>query len=367
MVSTTIRNSGGPGSPTELSPVTIAVRDKVIEKFQHEPLDQMNESVKKLLSQETDEQKRLGVLAARVYILRQRIAMLSSQEPERVVAASSPSPDNTGAAAGADQDAGDEVPREWTRLKILEDCEVNGVRFPKTVIIDVKAEDAQRLIDSGNAELIEEQPQSEAAVPSENEMQAAAPEAETEEVAEDAASEDANEQAVTDTAAEASDTAQQEEETIPEPTDAEDTSSSAPTEEETKETVIEAPSAAEVTAALAALSSDQEPPAETSPASTNTSDAEDVAAALEALSSNGDDSSAQAGSGSNEDDAAAVAAELEAAAAAMSSSATPAEDTSAEDTAKPGGWFEAQQNAEKAAKGDADNEKEGEEPSDEKS
>ena len=367
MVSTTIRNSGGPGSPTELSPVTIAVRDKVIEKFQHEPLDQMNESVKKLLSQETDEQKRLGVLAARVYILRQRIAMLSSQEPERVVSTSSPSPENIGAAENADQDAGDEVPREWTRLKILEDCEVNGVRFPKTVIIDVKAEDAQRLIDSGNAELIEEQPQSEAAAPSENETQAAAPEAETEEVAEDAASEDANEQAVTDTAAEASDTAQQEEETIPEPTDAEDTSSSAPTEEETKETVIEAPSAAEVTAALAALSSDQESPAETSPTSTSTSEAEDVAAALEALSSDGADSSAQTESGSNADDAAAVAAELEAAAAAMSSDAASAKDANGEDTEKPGGWFEAQQKAEKAVKGDTDNNKEGEEPSDEKS
>ena len=57
MVATTIPNSGGPGSPHELSPITIAVRDKVIEKFQHEPLDQMNESVKKLLSQETEEKK----------------------------------------------------------------------------------------------------------------------------------------------------------------------------------------------------------------------------------------------------------------------------------------------------------------------
>ena len=68
MAASTIPNSGGPGSSVELSPVTIAVRDKVIEKFADQPLDEMNESVKQLLFREEDEQKRLGILAARVYI-----------------------------------------------------------------------------------------------------------------------------------------------------------------------------------------------------------------------------------------------------------------------------------------------------------
>ena len=61
MAASTIPNSAGPGSSVELSPVTIAVRDKVIEKFADQPLDEMNESVKALLSKEEDEQKRLGV------------------------------------------------------------------------------------------------------------------------------------------------------------------------------------------------------------------------------------------------------------------------------------------------------------------
>ena len=209
MVATTIPNSGGPGSPHELSPITIAVRDKVIEKFQHEPLDQMNESVKKLLSQETDEQKRLGILAARVYILRQRIAMLSSQDQERVVSSSSPSPENTGATAGAEPDAGDEAPREWTRLRILEDCEVNGVRFPKTVIIDVKSEDAQRLIDSGNAELIEEQPQAEPAATEEPDKDVAEAQAEASDQTEEAVAEAAAEQQPEDAPAEDPGTAEQ--------------------------------------------------------------------------------------------------------------------------------------------------------------
>ena len=157
MASSTIPNSAGPGSSIELSEVTISVRDKVIEKFADEPLDKMNESVKMLLNHEQDEQKRLGILAARVYILRQRIAKLSEVDNERVVTSAPPKPEADTANAES-QNAGDENASEWTRLRILDDCEVNGVRFPKTVIIDVKSEDAAKLIENGNAELIEEKP-----------------------------------------------------------------------------------------------------------------------------------------------------------------------------------------------------------------
>ena len=157
MASSTIPNSAGPGSSIQLSEVTIAVRDKVIEKFANEPLDKMNESVKMLLNHEQDEQKRLGILAARVYILRQRIVSLSEGGEKRVVTSATPKPE-ADAVNTKSQDAVDENASEWTRLRILEDCEVNGVRFPKTVIIDVKSVDAAKLIESGNAELIEEKP-----------------------------------------------------------------------------------------------------------------------------------------------------------------------------------------------------------------
>ena len=157
MASSTFPNSAGPGSSIELSEVTISVRDKVIEKFADEPLDKMNESVKMLLNHEQDEQKRLGILAARVFILRQRIAKLSEVDNKRVVTSAPPKPEADTANAES-QNAGDENVSEWTRLRILEDCEVNGVRFPKTVIIDVRSEDAAKLIENGNAELIEEKP-----------------------------------------------------------------------------------------------------------------------------------------------------------------------------------------------------------------
>ena len=156
MAASTIPNSGGPGSSIELSPVTIAVRDKVIEKFTGQPLDEMNNSLKALLSKEEDEQKRLGILAARVYILRQRILSIAEADIDRVVTSASPKPKDFASDEFANPSEVETPASEWIRLRILEDCEVNGVRFPKTVIIDVKSADAELLIDNGKAELIQE-------------------------------------------------------------------------------------------------------------------------------------------------------------------------------------------------------------------
>ena len=148
MAASTISNSGGPGSSTQLSPITIKVRDKIIEQYSDQSLDAINESLKRLLANEEDEQKRLGVLAARVYILRQRISGLSNTDGKAVMTAKSPTAANlhTGTV---------EADTEWTRLRIIKDCEVNGVRFPKSFIIDVKSADALKLVEAGNAEPVE--------------------------------------------------------------------------------------------------------------------------------------------------------------------------------------------------------------------
>ena len=148
MAASTISNSGGPGSSTQLSPITIKVRDKIIEQYSDQSLDAINESLKRLLANEEDEQKRLGVLAARVYILRQRISGLSNTDGKAVMTAKSPT--------AANLDTGTvEADTEWTRLRIIKDCEVNGVRFPKSFIIDVKSADALKLVEAGNAEPVE--------------------------------------------------------------------------------------------------------------------------------------------------------------------------------------------------------------------
>ena len=389
MAASTIPKSGGPGSSVELSPVTIAVRDKVIEKFADQPLDEMNISVKNLLTHEEDEQKRLGILAARVYILRQRIANIAGGEQERVITSASPKaddlmPSDTNATESATNEA--EV-SEWTRLRILDDCEVNGVRFPKTVIIDVKSEDAEKLISSGKAELATEDtaPSTSEAGPSNDQtadagttdIQANADRADDDDAVTDApevahtTDNDENDSGQSDddpsalsAALEGEPAAETEVEEPQKPE--EEAPGSEP--EPTSEAILETPSAAEVTAALEALGgSDTEDEATTSTeakaaedavaAEDNIDEAADVAAELEALS-------ATLASEGNED--ANVAAELEAAAAAMAAGPNDPDTSnlpaageeeggnSDDDADKTDGWFEAQQSAE-ALKREAEN------------
>ena len=381
MAASTIPKSGGPGSSVELSPVTIAVRDKVIEKFADQPLDEMNNSVKNLLTHEEDEQKRLGILAARVYILRQRIANIAGAEQERVITSASPKaddlvPSDINATEGATNEA---EASEWTRLRILDDCEVNGVRFPKTVIIDVKSEDAEKLISSGKAELAVEDtaPSTSEAAPSndqtadaettdsqaesdradDNDAVTDAPEvAHTADTDENDSDESDDDPSALSAALEDEPAAETE---VEEPQKPEEEAPGAEPEP-TSEAILETPSAAEVTAALEALSgSDTEDAATTSTEAKaaeetvvtedNIDEAADVAAELEALS-------ATLASEGNEDANDAV--ELEAAAAAIAAGPNDPDTSnlpaageekggnSDDDADKPDGWFEAQQNAE---------------------
>ena len=383
MAASTIPNSGGPGSSVELSPVTIAVRDKVIEKFAGQPLDEMNSSVKALLSTEEDEQKRLGILAARVYILRQRIMSIAEGDPERVVTSASPKPKDLAGEEATDAGGDSETTTsEWTRLRILEDCEVNGVRFPKTVIIDVKSADAERLVENGKAELIEESEPAQAVSEAEAEVEAmpeagidtpaedAAPSATETQPEDEAAADDQPEEASAEPTAdeelsdtEADDPSAMLEALSDEPSAESDALSNEATNESvineqedssSGEAVIEAPSAAEVTAALEALGAGSSDNAGDDNEDEKAQDAADVAAELAALSSTSDASdNADETSG----DAAEVAAALEAASAAMAAGPSntditdlPAAGAEQDDAGseKPAGWFEAQQNAEAA-------------------
>ena len=48
------------------------------------------------------------------------------------------------------------APVEWVRVQIKETTEVNGVRFPSGIQIDVTGEDAQKMIEGSKAILLEE-------------------------------------------------------------------------------------------------------------------------------------------------------------------------------------------------------------------
>ena len=379
MAAATISNSGGPGSSVRLSPMTIKVRDKIIEQYADQSLDAINESLKRLLANEEDEQKRLGVLAARVYILRQRILGLSNTEDKAVLTARSPT--------AANLDTGTvEADAEWTRLRIIKDCEVNGVRFPKSCIIDVKSTDALKLVEAGNAEPVEaDAPQMPTAAEAE---QAATPaSAQAENDTDDAPALTTTPEIDIDNQLDALGSGDEDEETdfiaqlaaqeIPEDDD-EDSVDLA-----NSDLAVDADLTAELDAVAVSEPETQAPPSEPAEGKPETvpvieaPSAQDVTAALEALgATDGDDHSTAAFAGLEDDDETDIitSAPLDSELGDAPDSDTPdadAEDTSGGDafasattiaadeiaallgkvgdeleTDKPASWFEAQQSAE---------------------
>ena len=159
MSKASLSNGTGPGSSISLAPETIRVRDALIEKFSGAPLEDMTNFMAMALSNETDELRRLGILAARIYILRHRVANLREFHRNSSLK-SLPGLDTTSLSLNLTTDSDppmtDEVDapietNQWSRIQMTEPGEVNGVRFLAGTIIDVQTQDADKLINSGKA------------------------------------------------------------------------------------------------------------------------------------------------------------------------------------------------------------------------
>ena len=164
MSKASLSNGTGPGSSISLAPETIRIRDALIEKFSGAPLEDMTNFMTMALSNETDELRRLGILAARIYILRHRVANLIEFNRNPALT-SLPGLDTTtlnvnlATTSGPSMTEGVEAPLEteqWSRIQMAEPGEVNGVRFLAGTIIDAQPQDADKLIRSGKAVKVDE-------------------------------------------------------------------------------------------------------------------------------------------------------------------------------------------------------------------
>ena len=161
MKSASLSHGAGPGSTITLTAETIRVRDAIIEKFSDKSLPELNSFIETALGTEQDENKRLGILAARVYILRMRMqniasfnrdpsqTSLSEVTPTDLMRGKASQP--AGEEASGDGNIPEEAYQEWNELTVIEAGEINGVRIPKGVTITVGIEDARRLIETKKA------------------------------------------------------------------------------------------------------------------------------------------------------------------------------------------------------------------------
>ncbi|MED5532396.1 MAG: hypothetical protein VYA61_08515 [Pseudomonadota bacterium] len=151
MENSQISNTKG-NKDLKLAPETIRIRDAIVEKYLDVPLDKLSSKLQSLISDETDTATRLGILSARVEILRMRFADITGRAYKK----------DQGNIGGNDTSEEEQITEEaaedekegWMTLKILEASEVNGVRFPEGVKIDVHADDAKKLLAANKAELL---------------------------------------------------------------------------------------------------------------------------------------------------------------------------------------------------------------------
>ena len=142
-----------------LSPEIIEIRDKIVDKLEGESLKDIHANIREFLANEKNEETRLAALAARIVLLRRFISELSENQ---ALLAEEEMSDLENKSLDYDDDFEEDydsddfdVDNQWKRLRIIEDCEVNGVRFPAGIQIDVKLIDAERLLEAGQAEIIE--------------------------------------------------------------------------------------------------------------------------------------------------------------------------------------------------------------------
>jgi hypothetical protein len=156
-MSTVVANSGGPGSSITLDPEIVSMRDRYLKALEGKPFDEMNLLIQKQLETEEGDIKRLSLLAARVYILRLRTLELRDEPTEHAMPWSKVPEENKKKdknSEGAEEKNSENKDNEWRRLRMIEAGEVNGVRFPPGIIIDVNAEDGEKLVESKKAEYV---------------------------------------------------------------------------------------------------------------------------------------------------------------------------------------------------------------------
>ena len=137
-----------------LSLSIVKQRDSFLSKFKDLTLDKLSLKLKELLEAEKDEIKRIVILASRVQTIRKRIENISPVKAIKEIIESDKlekEPDKKSQNVSTNDVNANQ---EWIRVIITESTEVNGVRFPEGIQVDVTKNDSERLISSGKASLI---------------------------------------------------------------------------------------------------------------------------------------------------------------------------------------------------------------------
>ena len=138
-----------------LAPSILQVRNSFLEQFKNEQLENISKKLDQLFDVEKDPIKRIVLLASRVETIRKRIEQIYKDEnvskKHEKNFNEKKEEDTTKNNTKVIENNSSE---KWIRVIMKESTEVNGVRFPEGIQIDVTEDDSKKLIESGKAAII---------------------------------------------------------------------------------------------------------------------------------------------------------------------------------------------------------------------
>ncbi len=137
-----------------LAPSILQVRNSFLEQFQNEQLENISKKLDDLFDVEKDPIKRIVLLASRIETIRKRIEHIYQDENKLNKIEESLNEQKIATPQEETEKNEETKPETWIRVIMKESTEVNGVRFPEGIQIDVTENDSKKLIESGKAAII---------------------------------------------------------------------------------------------------------------------------------------------------------------------------------------------------------------------
>ena len=137
-----------------LAPAILEIRNSFLERFKNEKLDVISKKLTDLFDVEKDPVKKIGLLASRVETIKKRINQIHQDENKTKIIQQNSNEEKVVQAENDTEKNEKSNSETWTRVIMKESTEVNGVRFPEGIQIDVTEDDSKKLIESGKAAII---------------------------------------------------------------------------------------------------------------------------------------------------------------------------------------------------------------------
>ena len=137
-----------------LAPSILQIRNSFLEQFQNEQLETISKKLDEIFDVEKDPVKRIVILASRLETIRKRIENIYQNGNKKEIIKESLNEEKEVVVENSAEKNEESSSETWIRVIMKESTEVNGVRFPEGIQIDVTEDDAKKLIESGKAAII---------------------------------------------------------------------------------------------------------------------------------------------------------------------------------------------------------------------